>query len=92
MDNDYRLVTNDKYCGEWVLDAATLFQIQTFINRLRFDFPKIKIDIHQNDEDHIVRLEISGVDRAIALPVYFPYFISFKMILANQLSPVTVLK
>ena len=91
MGNEYRLVTNDRY-SEWGLDKVTLFQIQTFIDNLRFDFPEIKIDIHQNDEDHIVRLEISGVDRAIALPIYFPHFITFKMTLADLKSPVKVLK
>ena len=91
MNDDYRLVTNDR-CGEWGLDKVTLFQIQTFINNLRNNFPEIKIDIHQNDEDHLVKLDLSGVNRAIALPIYFPYFITFKMILANWKSPVKVLK
>lgn len=91
MSDGYRLVTNDR-CGEWELDKVTLYQIQTFIDNLRYDFPEIKIDIYQNDEDHLVRLDLSGVDRVIALPIYFPYFITFKMTLANQLSPVKVLK
>lgn len=91
MGNEYRLVTNDRY-GEWELDKVTLFQIQTFIDNLRFDFPEIKIDVHQNDEDRIVRLDLSGINRAIALPIYFPYFTTFKMTLDDQLSPVKVLK
>ena len=91
MSDDYRLVTNDRY-GEWCLDKVTLFQIQTFIDNLRNNFPEIKIDINQSDEDRIVRLEISGVDKAIALPIYFPYFITFKMTLMDLKSPVTVLK
>ena len=91
MNYGYRLVTNDR-CGEWGLDKVTLRQIQTFIDNLRYDFPEIKIDIHQDDEDRIVRLDLSGVNRAIALPIYFPYFTTFKMTLADQLSPVKVLK
>ena len=84
-------MTNDRY-GEWGLDKVTLRQIQTFIDNLRYDFPEIKIDIHQNDEDRIVRLDLSGINRAIALPIYFPYFTTFKMTLDDQLSPVKVLK
>lgn len=92
MSNDYRLVTNDKYCGEWILDAVTLFQIQTFINNLRNNFPEIKINIDQNDEDHLVKLDLSELEKAIPLPIYFPYFITFKMTLADWKSPVKVLK
>nr|DAJ14923.1 MAG TPA: hypothetical protein [Myoviridae sp. ctfuG5] len=91
MSDDYRLVTNDR-CGEWGLDKVTLFQIQTFINNLRNNYPEIKIDIHQNDEDHLVRLDLSELEKAIPLPIYFPYFITFKMTLADWKSPVKVLK
>lgn len=92
MENNYQLHVTGMDTYDWAMEEVNLYQIQSFLDILRNDYPTIAIEIQQDDQNHQVEIVLSGLEEVIPIASHFPYFTSMEAKIASQLFPVTVLK
>lgn len=92
MKNNYQLHVTGMNIYDWTMEEVMLYQTQTFLDILRNNYPTIKIEIQQDDQNHQVELVLSGLEETVSLASDFPYFTSMKAKIESQQIPITILK